>query len=301
MSDGKKQRNVTLVLGGGGARGLSHLGVMEVLLKAGYRFDRIVGLSIGSLVGGMFAFNPDIKSVQEKALSYLLSPAFLKHQQTLFGAGGKKGEETHGLFSWYFQIQEYLKANRIFRRIVTQPGMLPGMILKDVANQLLADKDLDEAVVPLTIVAADLHSGHLAVLEKGPLGDAVRGSSALPGIFPPIAFEEMRLIDSGNFYSFPTTVARSYTSDFVLGIEVSASVKPLASCDTAIEALVRSSEIGENFWRKQARSAADFIINPNVADVEWFDFSKSMELIERGRKAGRKALKALDQKWNEKD
>lgn len=291
-------RPLTLALGGGGARGLAHLGVIDVLTKAGFDVQRIAGISMGSLVGGMFAFDPHIERVISKALRYLLSPAFQKHQQTLFGySGNPQGDQTYGLFSWYAQIQKYLRANRMFHRAVTQPGMLPGVILQDVVNQLLIEADLGDARIPLVVVAADLRSGHVAIIEKGSLRDAVRGSAALPGIFPPIPFGEMQLCDCGNFLTLPTSVARSYTEGFVVGVEVSAEVQPLDHCETAIDALVRVDEIGENFWRKQVRSAANVLIRPNVAHAQWYDFSAAESIIELGRKAANNAMGEIEAAW----
>lgn len=292
------KKKITLALGGGGARGLAHLGVIEALMENGYEIERIVGISIGSLVGGMVAFDSDIDRVRSRSLNYLTSEKFQQHQRTLFGASGSSaGDETRGIFSWYYQIQEYMRANRIFHRVVSQPGMLHGVLLQDVMDNLLPDADISDAKIPLTIVATDLLSGHVVLLEKGSIRQAVRGSSALPGIFPPIEFEEMLLCDCGNFFTLPTTVASSYPNSFVLGVEISAVVKPLKKVSTAIEAWIRVDEIGEDFWRKQVRSAADFVLRPPVAHVEWFDFSSSAKVMQIGRRAAYNAMDRIDKQW----
>ncbi len=178
LADG---RPVMLALGGGGARGIAHLGVIEVLLDFNFRIERIVGVSIGSLAGAMYAFDPDIQRTQKRALDYLLSPSFQKHQQTLFGARPSPGEQTAGgLFSWYDRVQDFLRAHKIFRRAILQTSLLPGIVMKDVVDHLLPDADIADAQIPLSIVAADLRSGHQVILEKGSVREAVRASSALP-------------------------------------------------------------------------------------------------------------------------
>lgn len=282
-----KEKPITLALGGGGARGISHLGVIDGLRDAGIPIGRVVGVSIGSLAGAMYAFNPDIKQTLGQALGYLLSESFQSHQLTLFGAGRNTDEETGGVFAWYSRIMRYLRANRTWHRAVTQPSLLPAAILQDVVTHLLPDADIADARVPLSIVAVDLHSGHQVVLEKGPVREAVRASAAIPGIFPPVEWEEMLLSDLGTFCALPTVIARSYGTDPVVAVDVSSSVKHLAHCDTALDVLMRMDEIGEALFRKHVTAAADFLIRPAVSQTEWFDFSNPELLVNLGRKAAR--------------
>src|SRR5688572_17127203 len=103
---------ITLALGGGGARGISHLGVIDGLHDQGFEVGRVVGVSIGSLAGAMYAFNPNIKHTIAKALGYLLSEPFQSHQQTLFGARRNSDENTGGVFAWYSRVRSYLRGNR---------------------------------------------------------------------------------------------------------------------------------------------------------------------------------------------
>lgn len=285
---------LTLALGGGGARGVAHLGVIEVLLEAGFEIERIVGISIGSLAGALCAFEPDIHRVQRRALDYLLSPSFQRHQRVLFGAHPAPGEvSTGGLFTWYKRVQDYLRANRLFHRVIRNPSLLPGVILQDVVDHLLPEVDIASSVVPLSIVAVDLRSGKRVVLERGPLRDAVRGSSSLPGIFPPVELGKMLLCDVGVLYSLPTTVARGYGPEYVVAVDVSSGIKPLPDCETAFDVLMRMDEIGESLFRDYASKSADLVIHPQVSGIEWFDFSASEQLLEAGRVAAREALTHL--------
>lgn len=286
---------VTLALGGGGARGMAHLGVIEVLLDAGYSVERIVGVSIGSLVGALYAFDPDIHRAQQRALDYLLSETFQRHQKILFGASSSSDEpSTGGIFTWYDRAKSFLRGHRIFQRVIRKPSLLPGVILQDVVEHLLPDADIAEATIPLSVVSVDLRSGHKVILESGPLRDAVRASSALPGIFPPVELEGMLLTDIGVFYSLPTTVARTYASEYLIAVDVSTELKRLESCETALDVLMRMDEIGESLFRKHVRDAADLVISPDVSNVEWFDFSSSQKMVEAGRRAAKRTLPALD-------
>lgn len=291
--DARQPGHITLALGGGGARGLAHLGAIEVLLDAGFTIERIVGVSIGSLAGALFCFEPDILAVQRRALGYLLSPAFQEHQRTMFGARPQPGEQTTGgIFSWYDRIQSYLRANQIFNRVIRKPSLLPGVLLQDVVEHLLPDANIADAKVPLSIVAADLRSGHKVILENGPLRKAVQSSAALPGIFPPVEYNQMLLCDIGVFYSLPTTEARAYATSSVVAIDVSSDLRPLPHCDSAFDVLMRMDEIGESLFRKHVRSDADFVIRPDVSGIEWFDFSTCEQLIDIGRVAAQRMVTA---------
>ncbi len=289
------KRAITLALGGGGARGLAHLGVMEVLEQNGYEFSRIVGVSMGSLVGALRATGEPAVEIQKKALTYLLSKRFQEHQQTLFGmTGDGGGQETSGYFSWYYRIQQFLRANSLFRRIIAQPGMLPGVLLEDVVEHLLDDRNIEDLPIPFSAVAVDLNSGHQVILEKGSIKLAVRGSSSLPGIFPPVAHGNMLLCDTGTFCSLPARIAQSYNSGPVIAVEVSTDVIPGVRITSALDALIRVDEIGENYWRKHVRHHADYLIQPEVSRIPWYDFSAAERLIEQGRAAARISLHAID-------
>lgn len=296
------RRGITLALGGGGARGLAHLGVVEVLSQAGYEFDRIVGVSMGSLVGALTATSVDPMLIQKEALRYLLSKRFQTHQRTLFGmAGDNNGYETSGYFSWYQRIQQFLRANSLFRRIITQPGMLPGILLEDVVDNLLDERNIEDLPIPFCVVAVDLISGHQVILENGPIRDAVRGSSSLPGIFPPVTFGNMLLCDTGTFCSLPARIAKSYGQGPVVAVEVSTDVVPGAKVQTALDALIRVDEIGEYYWRKHVRHHADVLIQPNVSRIPWYDFSSAERLIELGRLAARQSLRSISQMFEKRE
>lgn len=288
------QRTLTLALGGGGARGLAHLGVVEVLQSAGYSIQRIVGVSMGSLIGAMVATGKNPKELRAKALRYLLSEKFRKHQQTLFGMEGDSSEQETSYFGWYHRIEQFLKANHLFRRVVTQPGMLPGILLEDVMLHLLEEKNIEELPIPLSVVAVDLVSGHQVIIEKGPVREAVQGSSSLPGIFPPVFFNEMQLCDTGTFCSLPARIARSYGHSPVIAVEVSGNVVPGIRCETALDVLMRVDEIGENYWRKQVRHRANLLIRPNVSHIPWYDFTSAEKLFDLGKQAAQQSLSQIE-------
>lgn len=286
-----KPWRATLALSGGGARGIAHLGAIEELLYAGLTVERIVGVSIGSLAGAMFAFEPDIIRVQQKTREYLRSPEFLQHQKNLFGANQEPLNRPEGnLRAGYHRIADFLRANRMLYRGARRSSLLPGTLLESVVNRLLPNADIADALVPLSIVAVDLHTGQPVVFDKGPVRLAVRASGSVPGIFPPIPYEGRLLSDIGGFSTMPLRVARTYRPETVVAVNVDGRLKPMTESPTALEVLIRMIDIGSVMFREHLREEADLSILPDVKDVAWFDFRMADAMVEAGRAAARTAL-----------
>lgn len=284
-------RRAVVALGGGGARGLAHLGVMQSIGESGVQTERIVGVSMGSLVGAMCASDPDILRVQAKAIELLRSPIFQLKQEILFGAARPGDEESGGgISSWYGRIKKYLKTHRKLNRAVTSSSLISEAPLQESIEYLLPDIDLQDLPIPLSVVAVDLLTGQRVVLEKGSLRRAVQASAAIPGIFPPVAWDDMLLSDIGVIESVPTVVANSYANDLLIAVDVGQDNTKITECKSAIEVLMRVDDICERLMRRQLLESADIVIRPDVGNVAWFDFTEPERLIHEGQIAARRAL-----------
>ncbi len=278
-------------LGGGGARGLAHLGVMQAIGECGIQTERIVGVSMGSLVGGMCAVEPDILKVQTRAIEFLHSPIFQQKQQLLFGdTPSRSANEDAGMFAWYDRMKQFVSAHRRFNRAVTAPSLMPKTLMWEAIEFLLPDMDLQDLPIPLSVVCVDLLSGHRIVLEKGSLRDAVHASTAIPGFFPPVPWDDMLLCDIGVFDSLPNTIARSYGCDLTIGVDVGQERSSITHCNTALDVMTRMQDIGEQMLRRHVRHNADIIVRPDVGHVPWFDFRHAERLIDEGRRAGHQSI-----------
>ena len=285
--------NATVALGGGGARGLAHLGVMEAIGEAEVQTERIVGVSIGSLVGAMCAAEPDMTRVLASANELLYSPIFQSKHRQLFGDAMSENDETGGLFSWYGRIKNLMSAHRRLRRAVTGSSLMPDTLLREAIDELIPDADIADLNVKLSIVAVDLLSGHPVVLESGPLRKAILASAAVPGIFPPVPWEDKLLCDIGIVDSLPIGIANTYGNDLTIAVDVGQEHSIIHECNTALDVMLRMDDIGERLLRKRVRDSADVLIRPNVGNVAWCDFGDPQRLIEAGRVAGRVAMKSF--------
>ena len=285
------KRSAVVALGGGGARGIAHLGVMQAIGHAGVHTERIVGVSMGSLVGGLLAADPDIHRAQAKAIELLHSPVFQSKQQALFGAAPpSESESTGGISSWFGRLRSYYRAQQRLTRAVTGPAIIGHEPLQESIDHLLPDVGIEDLTIPLSIVAMDLLSGQRIILEEGSLRKAVLASASIPGVFPPVEWEGMLLADIGVIESMPTLIAKHYAKDLTIGVDVGQSNSKVQSCDTALQIMMRVDEIGERMMRRHLLGAADLIIRPEVGSVAWFDFSDPERLIAEGRRAAERSL-----------
>lgn len=280
--------HAALVLGGGGARGVAHLGVIGELVAAGMQAERIVGVSIGALAGALYAFEPDIVRVLERTREFLSSPRFAQHQKLLMGTQTQVSA-THGEETAYYRVTDQ-RTRRILHRAMSRHSLLPGRVLEDVVDALLPDADIADASIPLNIVTVDLQTGELVVFDKGPVRLAVRASASVPGIFPPVPHENRLLCDVGGICELPLDVARAYSPETLIAVDVSMQLKRLSSAASAFDIVMRMNDISAAMYRERLDLQADLVIRPNVGTVPWFDFTNSEAMVWAGATAAQHAL-----------
>lgn len=288
MAKTGRNNSVAIALGGGGARGVAHLGVIEALQMTGVNIGRYVGVSIGALAGALSAVDSDTKRVQDRVVKYLTSETFCTKQAALFSTAPEADEPaTSGLSAWYRQIRKFFDARRKLSALFYRPALLGADVIGDIVDALIPDIDISDTVTPLSIVALDLLSGRKVVLTRGSLKDAVMASAAIPGVFPPVKMNGMLLCDIGMMDAIPAKVARSYGHSFTFAVDVGSKIERIESCDSAAEIFLRLSDIGEPLMREYTSSVADIVIRPDVSNTAWYDFSNPEGLISLGRDAVR--------------
>ncbi|MBX3054179.1 MAG: patatin-like phospholipase family protein [Caldilineaceae bacterium] len=243
------RQRVGLALGGGAARGIAHVGVLEVLEEENIPIDCIAGTSAGAIAGGLFAagMKPAEMRKAVKKLTWLEIASF--------------GLPVMGLFN--------------FDRATAW------------IEELLTDrpKTFEELAIPFAAVAADIVQGELVAINRGKLSAALRASSSVPGIFTPTRLGKRMLVDGGTLNNLPVSVARRLGSDYVIAVDLlppgtvggkePSNVMELTV--TALYMLMRSTH--------NEGAAADRVIVPDIGHLSLFDLGKSEELIEAGRQA----------------
>jgi NTE family protein len=284
-----KKKCIGLALGGGGARGLAHIGVLSVLEKEKVPIDLIVGTSIGALVGGAYASGISSDELKKKAEAYLNSTEFQSSTMKAFEATHAKGES--GLTQ---KIQTYLRNTFYLIQAMFKPGLLPNEDFQATINYFIPDIQIEETRIPFRAVATDLVSGEEIIFSKGPLRQAVMASCAVPGAIAPLKEGERLLSDGGILCLVPSSVARQEGADIVISVAVDRCI----SCEeprTVVDVYQRVNEIMGEKLKNYELASSDVVILPEVGEYHWSNFSEAMKLIDEGEEAARVKLDEIRQ------
>ncbi|NVL92959.1 MAG: patatin-like phospholipase family protein, partial [Desulfobacterales bacterium] len=211
----RKPGKVGLVLGGGGARGLAHIGVMKVLESEKIRPDIIVGTSVGAVVGGALASGMKAGELEERITCFLESDLYRSSELKVMGDTESKAEQ--GLSK---RIQSYFKTKiRLAHAIFTDSILQIGDI-EEFINFFIPDIQIEETAIPFRAVATDLLSGELVLVKKGSLRRSVLASSAVPGALPPVEMNGRQLSDGGIISVVPARCALEEGATVVIAVAV---------------------------------------------------------------------------------
>ncbi|MGD9647686.1 MAG: patatin-like phospholipase family protein [Pirellulales bacterium] len=266
---------VGVALGGGGARGLAHLGVLDELSRAGVVFDLVAGTSSGSLMGAAYAAGWSLDNALERFSEDLTPPAWLRALP--------RGNQ------WFLWLMFRLHAwERLLRRYA-------------------GETHIEQLRVPLSTMTVDLVEGREIVRDRGDLVNAILESINLPIIARPILRDGMALVDGGVLNNLPADVVARQGADLVIGVDVGARLSrgfPGAKTATATrhrrrprlwDTVVRVNEVQEFHVTAQRTQAVDVWVTPDTSACEFADFGRSRELFDIGAGAARAVLPEIEQ------
>jgi NTE family protein len=273
------RRNLGLVLGGGGARGLAHIGVLKVFEREGIQIDSITGTSMGALVGAMYAAGISPDTIESEAL--------------------RRG-----------------KTREIFKLIdlnLSTSGLLKGQrIYNQLADDLGIDLTFEELKIPLAVMAVDILTGREVTLKEGKVVDAIRASISVPGVFLPAELGPYKLVDGAVLDNLPVDAARELDSDLVIAIDVMPDFRRNIPGEPPIVLPLSPRGLLGNvrdLWNiellmistitelRNRESRPDLVIRPelpNDLDV-LIGFDRAREAIDAGIKAGENSLASIHQ------
>ncbi|MEX2468057.1 MAG: patatin-like phospholipase family protein [Gemmatimonadota bacterium] len=280
----RDHRPFALVLGGGGARGFAHLGVLRALEHAGYRPSRIVGVSMGALVGVAYARRDDwYRAVMAMNLDGFPGPAVTPPDRT-----------RRPRSMW----MRALAGTATLRRgitMVTDWGPGAKARAKGLAElrKLVGHVALDRTRIPVAVTATDLRSGERVVLRHEPSDDAVYASAALAGVLPPLEFGRYLLADGAYSDLAPVDVARE--ADDAMVVAVDAGVMDEAGeIRNGYRAIMRAMEICHRQHARLRFSEADLVLRPAFRrSIDVLDFGARRECVAAGVRVVRVERAAL--------
>lgn len=279
----KRGARLGVALGGGGARGLAHLGVLLELLDAGIRPEFVAGTSMGAVVGAAYAAGQDLEKLV-RVLEHLdLAKIFgmpETYERVLGQAVAESLWERLRQRAWWEEGSPRLSRLLEFLRLFTK-----GMWFEDIE-------------IPFVAVAADLVTGDEVHIDEGAVHHGVAASAALPGLFGPVQWRKKYLVDGGVVNNLPIDVAEALGARTVLAVDVTAPLGPLPK--TLVGAALRAREITAHELQRVKTELARgrlgprlLLIHPDVDAIGALDFKRVSAVVEAGREAARAALPHL--------
>jgi NTE family protein len=254
----RKKKTLGLALGGGGARGLAHIGVLKVLEQEGFRADCVAGTSVGSLIGALLCCGYTWEQMHELARST----------------------------NW----------SDLVSIVVPKMGLINTHKLERLVDRLAGGRSIEDLPIPFRAVAVDITRGEEVVLKRGLVSRAVRASSAIPGIFEPVRWEGRLVVDGGLLANVPTHVARDMGAEVVIAVDLAADRSKTRDPENILDVMFYSLSILIRGQSQRGAAAADVPVAPDLAGFSFRDLSRLEEMIGRGEEAMRTAVGVLRRK-----
>ena len=261
----RPRKKIGLALGGGGAKGLAHIGVIKALEEADIPIDFIAGTSMGALVGGWYAANRNIKFLENIFLK-------IEHKDVFSEEEAKQ------------------KGGNLFR----------GKNFGELLEKILDAKTFAQCELPFQAVATNMENGQEVDIKEGSLAEAIKASIALPIVFQPVKREEQLLVDGVFTNPVPADVAREMGAELVIAVDVSSrwvNISEDLITPKSMEALIRHSFTAIEYQlARKVLKQADIVIKPPVLTYNWLDFFRAKEIVDAGYREAKKNLDEIREK-----
>lgn len=283
---------ICVVLSGGGARGMAHIGVLKVLEELKVPIDCIAGTSMGAVVGGLYASGMTAEQIDATMRSVDWQDAFRDAPPRRDLDFRRKQDDRNFLVRLPLGLQHH--------HILLPKGFIQGQKLQETLRQLTLpysdSPSFDQLPTQFRAVATDLESGKAVLLDRGDLSIAMRASISAPGVFAPVDYQRRLLVDGGLADNLPINVARAMNADILIVSDVSFPLQPRERLDSALSIsnqmlaiLVRK----ESDRQKATLGPQDILIEPALGTFAVTDFSAAVNTIAQGEKAARGAQPRL--------
>ena len=247
---------IALVLGGGGARGFAHVGVLRVLEQEKIPIDMIVGTSVGSLIGAMYAADPNTFELEWKSFKI----------------------EEDDLFDFPF--------------LPPKTGPVKGDAVIAFVNKSIKQKTIESLKIPFVAIAADLNTGKRVEFDSGPIATAVRASVSIPGVFTPARVQGRTLVDGGVVANLAVDTAKHRGADIVIASNITENVVDY-EVTNVVSIILQAINIMMAEMADVQVKQAEVVITPDIGDVGTMDFTQKKRCMQEGIRASQKQVKAI--------
>jgi NTE family protein len=281
-----------LALGGGGARGLAHIGVLKVLESENIKISAIAGCSMGALVGGLYCYYGNAKQVEDFILDAIKHPKFIELGIEKLNENNKKPDK-----SYFEQFFDYVGTRIQALQALDRLSYFDEKITEEI-YQIIPNAPIENLKIKFSAIATDLLSGEEINFTKGSLRNIIRASSAIPGIFPPVKNQNYFLVDGSASESVPAGKVREIGADRVLGVDVTRCIKTVDQPKNVYEILYRAEDITSFNLSVLRLREADLVIRPDVKRLSWANFENAEEIIHAGEIAAIEKIEEIKNLFN---
>lgn len=256
-----RRPTVGLALSGGAIRGAAHIGVLKVFERSRLPVDYLAGTSIGALIAALYAFGMPPEEIEKVALD----------------------------LNW-LDVSDF---------IIPRMGLLSNESMGEFLEKLLGPVSIEEARIPLAIVAADVNTGEKVVFRRGSLARAVMASTCIPGIFTPVQDGERLLVDGMIVENVPVSPLLAWKADVIVGVDLSGE-RRYKKADDIIDVIMNAIEIAIDTHTASLLKYADVVIRPRVSSFSRTDTDQVPDLIREGERAAEAMLAVVHSTLNRK-
>ncbi|WP_255572932.1 patatin-like phospholipase family protein [Hanstruepera marina] len=285
----EKKPKVALVLSGGGAKGIAHIPVLQKLDSLGIVPDLIVGTSMGSVIGGLYAAGYSGDSIAQLTQNVDWDK-LLGGEVSLTDVSVEEKSE-FGRYLVNFDV--------INGRPKIKAALLKDQNLREFLSALLYPvydvTNFDDLSIPFRAVTTDLVNGKEVIMSKGSLLLAIRASMSIPSVFEPVRYTDVLLVDGGVLNNFPTDIAKKMGADIIIGSDVGGGLEPIEKLDNIATILFQTSMLTSNLRVPENRALCDVLINhyPNLT-YSTQDFNSGVDIYKQGLIATHNSLPELE-------
>jgi len=273
---------IGLALGGGGARGYAHLGVLRKLEELHIPVDYIAGTSMGSIVGGFFATGMTSDELTKVVSDADWDDLFSDKTQREDLPFRRKADDDLGLYGPKLGIGK--DSNLLPKGVVS--GQKITFMFESVVSQRVNVENFDDLPIPYRAIATDIITGDMVVMDRGALSSAMRASMAVPGVFDPVHHKDKLLVDGGLVRNLPVDVARDMGADVVIAVDVGTKLAGEDELDSVVSIVFQMSgllTVANTNRQIESMGENDVLISPDIGDkISSSDFDKLDEAIPLG-------------------
>jgi NTE family protein len=282
---------IGLVLEGGGALGLAHIGVLQWLEEHRIPIDRVAGTSMGALIGALYASGDSPEQITTIAESDAFQKVFTL-QAPYTDLSFRRREDRQQLPQG---IELGLKGGPSLRNAVLVDSGLEGFLTKNLARYNKTGLDYDKLPIPFRCVSTDLNTLQKVVFRGGPLPQAIRASISIPGLFAPVEYRGHYLVDGAIMDNLPTDVVKQdLHADVVLAVHLKSTAFSAADVNSIVGVFTRAYSAGTARTERSGEGLATVLMTADTAQLSTSDYGKAADLIAIGYHAAQAQAPALE-------